>query len=340
MENITNFFKNIPTIWKEYPTQSNANISHSNISSDLNNIEQHYYNSLYSIDITKLIITKENNVPKIIKETLNDRVISSIPATTINSNNISSSLFTYKLNINNVDCQLQIDLGTFYSNGFISKDKPISLKISIKTNIIDNFYIFKNNSLNVRYLITDDGAGVQYNKKYTTSQMYLGNKIDTSTFKNNNQSWVVSSNPNCLTIPMDGGFDSPKCIKYISSSNILQEKPTCDSFYKYTLIKNNQLWLYNNIINKEHECIESVATINENDVNSSFSNCIKIANKIIRNIDDLQINYNSTPKEVLDMFNSSDTSKWINSLMTIINRLDISKTSIHTTNMFLKRITN
>ena len=55
---------------------------------------------------------------------------------------------------------------------------------------------------------------------------------------------------------------------------------------------------------------------------------------------DLQINYNSTPNEVLDMFNSSDTSKCINTLMTIINRLDISKTSIHTTNMFLKRITN
>jgi len=342
MESITNFFKNIPTIWREAPPQSNNNhnVLQPNVPTELNNIENHSYNALYLIDISKLIMTQENGVPKIIKETLNNKVMSSIQATSINHNNISSSLFTYNLSMNNVDCKLQIDLGTFYSNGFISKKNPPSLKITIKAYNIDNTFMFQNDSLLIQYLIPDNGQGIEYNRKYLKTQMYLGNKIDTSKFKKDNQSWVISSNPNCLTVPLYGGFDAPECIQHICLSNILKEKPECDSNYKYVPIKKEQLWFYHNITNKDHECIDSVATIHEHCLNSSFANCIKVANKVLRNIDDLQINYHSTPNEVLDMFNSSETSRWINSLITIVNRLDITKTSILPTSKFLKRITH
>ena len=74
MENITNFFKNIPTIWREAPPQSNnnnQNVLQSNIPTELNNIEQHYYKALYSVDIIKLIMNIIDS-PSHHKTTLND----------------------------------------------------------------------------------------------------------------------------------------------------------------------------------------------------------------------------------------------------------------------------
>ena len=129
--------------------------------------------------------------------------------------------------------------------------------------------------------------------------MYLGNKLDTSTFRKGNQSWVVTDYPNCLACPNNGAFDKLDCIDNLSVSSIFSEKPhEFSNNVNYLLIPKDKVWIYYNYLNKDHECSESAAFIKDKYLNSSFSNSIKIANKIIKNIEDFQINYSSTPNDI------------------------------------------
>ena len=173
------------------------------------------------------------------------------------------------------------------------------------------------------------------------SQIYYGNKVNTSTFRQNNQSWVVTNSPNCFVYAINGGFDKPKFIEDISSSSTFFEKPhEYSENLIYKPIEKDKIWIYHQNINNNHECTESVAIIDEKFSNNSIGNSIKIANKILKNINDFEINENLKVIEIKDMFECSNSKKWIDTLLTIIKRIDIFKYKICDTTNYLKRVTN
>lgn len=339
MNFFSSLFKTSKIISKEDNISEN-NISDENKSKNEENNED-TNNKLYSVNVCKLTVKKRMEEQIMIRENLFEKKEIFSKDCSLSTNNISSTTFTYEQNMNTCDCKLLIDLGTFYSNGFIFKKKPTSIKIKLNTNEYKFKFVFSDDSLTIKYFSPDNGSGIKYTPKKMISQIYLGNKVDTSKFKNKSQSWVITNSPNCIAFPLNGGFDKPDFIENLCSSSILEEKPYEFSkniaFYH---LQKDQIWLYYSKLNSNHECLESICTMKDNQFNKVISNAIKISNKIIKNIDDLQINHENTPKQILDLVSISDTKKWIDSLMIIIVRLNIYNSKLYQTTNYLKRITN